>query len=133
MQRARDAGFDNLSIDLIYGISERTWATDLAKAIALDVPHLSAYNLTIEPDTAFGRWAAKGRFTPVDEDLSATQFTELTSAIARGVCSLRNLKLCQATWIDDSFCPAQYGLLAAKTLSRHWPVGAFLQRRQPAA
>ncbi len=82
VQRARDAGFDNLSIDLIYGISERIWATDLAKAIALDVPHLSAYNLTIEPDTAFGRWAAKGRLTPVDEALSATQFTELVSATA---------------------------------------------------
>jgi oxygen-independent coproporphyrinogen-3 oxidase len=82
VQRARDAGFNNLSIDLIYGISERIWATDLAKAIALDVPHLSAYNLTIEPDTAFGRWAAKGRLTPVDEALSATQFTELTAATA---------------------------------------------------
>jgi oxygen-independent coproporphyrinogen-3 oxidase len=80
VKRARDAGFDNLSIDLIYGISERIWATDLAKAIALDVPHLSAYNLTIEPDTAFGRWAAKGRLTPVDEALSATQFTDLVAA-----------------------------------------------------
>ncbi|XWW44409.1 radical SAM family heme chaperone HemW [Fibrella sp. USSR17] len=81
VQRARDAGFDNLSIDLIYGISERTWATDLATAIALDVPHLSAYNLTIEPDTAFGRWAAKGKLTPVDENLSALQFTELDIAL----------------------------------------------------
>ncbi len=81
VQRARDVGFDNLSIDLIYGISERTWATDLAKAIALDVPHLSAYNLTIEPDTAFGKWAAKGKLTPVDEMLSATQFAQLVLAL----------------------------------------------------
>ncbi|MBO0948812.1 radical SAM family heme chaperone HemW [Fibrella forsythiae] len=81
VQRARDAGFDNLSIDLIYGISERTWATDLAKALALNVPHLSAYNLTIEPDTAFGRWAANGKLTPVDENLSAIQFTELDAAL----------------------------------------------------
>ncbi|WP_375446252.1 radical SAM family heme chaperone HemW [uncultured Fibrella sp.] len=81
VQRARNAGFDNLSIDLIYGISERTWHTDLTKAIALDVPHLSAYNLTIEPDTAFGRWVTNGKLTPVDENLSAVQFTELTSAL----------------------------------------------------
>ncbi|RYF70960.1 MAG: radical SAM family heme chaperone HemW, partial [Cytophagaceae bacterium] len=81
VHRARDAGFNNLSIDLIYGISERTWATDLTKAVALDVPHLSAYNLTIEPDTAFGRWAAKGKLTPVDENLSAIQFTELDTAL----------------------------------------------------
>ncbi|MEZ0612185.1 radical SAM family heme chaperone HemW [Fibrella sp. WM1] len=79
--RARDAGFDNLSIDLIYGISETIWPRDLEKALALNVPHLSAYNLTIEPDTAFGRWLAKGRLTPVDEALSATQFTELVTAL----------------------------------------------------
>lgn len=79
--RARDAGFDNLSIDLIYGISETIWPRDLEKALALTVPHLSAYNLTIEPDTAFGRWLAKGRLTPVDEALSATQFTELVTAL----------------------------------------------------
>ncbi|MEZ0486791.1 radical SAM family heme chaperone HemW [Fibrella aquatica] len=83
VQLARQAGFDNLSVDLIYGISDQIWATDLAKAIALDVPHLSAYNLTIEPDTAFGRWAAKGRLTPVDENLSATQFTELDLALTK--------------------------------------------------
>ncbi|MEZ0541522.1 radical SAM family heme chaperone HemW [Fibrella arboris] len=81
VHRAREAGFDNLSIDLIYGISERTWATDLGKAIALDVPHLSAYSLTIEPNTPFGRWAAKGQLTPVDETLSAHQFTELDAAL----------------------------------------------------
>lgn len=83
VQRAREAGFDNLSIDLIYGVSDRIWSADLAKAIALDVPHLSAYSLTIEPDTAFGRWAAKGKLAPVDENLSATQFTELDSALSR--------------------------------------------------
>ena len=79
--RARDAGFDNLSIDLIYGMSDRIWATDLAQAIALDVPHLSAYNLTIEPDTAFSRWVEKGTLAPVDEALSANQFTELAAAM----------------------------------------------------
>lgn len=79
--RARDAGFDNLSIDLIYGISETIWPRDLEKALALHVPHLSAYNLTIEPDTAFGRWLAKGRLNPVDEALSATQFNELVTAL----------------------------------------------------
>ena len=80
VQRARDAGFDNLSIDLIYGMSERTWAADLATALTLDVPHLSAYNLIIEPNTAFWRWAEKGKMPPVDESLSATQFTELVTA-----------------------------------------------------
>lgn len=84
VERAREAGFDNLSIDLIYGISDQIWPRDLDKALALNVPHISAYNLTIEPDTAFGRWVAKGKLTPVDESLSATQFTELVSALTNG-------------------------------------------------
>ncbi len=84
VNRAREAGFDNLSIDLIYGISNQIWPRDLEKALALNVPHMSAYNLTIEPDTAFGRWLATGKLTPVDESLSATQFTELVSALTNG-------------------------------------------------
>jgi oxygen-independent coproporphyrinogen III oxidase len=83
VDRARQAGFENLSIDLIYGISATIWPRDLDTALALNVPHLSAYNLTIEPDTAFGRWLAKGRLAPVDEQLSATQFTELTTRLSQ--------------------------------------------------
>ena len=82
VHHAQDAGFSNLSIDLIYGISDAIWPGDLTQALALNVPHISAYNLTIEPDTAFGHWLAKGKLSPVDEALSATQFTELTSALA---------------------------------------------------
>lgn len=89
---AREAGFDNLSIDLIYGIPERDqtggdaafrsiWSYDLDRALSLDVPHISAYALTIEPDTAFGRWTQKGQLKPLDEDLAATHFEQLTSAL----------------------------------------------------
>jgi len=81
---ARDAGFDNLSIDLIYGIPNRPtdrWAYDLDRALSLDVPHLSAYALTIEPDTAFGRWEKTGRLAPADDALAAEHFSELTQAL----------------------------------------------------
>jgi len=84
---AREAGFDNLSIDLIYGIPERSltggpiWLYDLERALSLDVPHISAYALTIEPDTAFGRWTQKGQLKPLNEDLAATHFEQLTSAL----------------------------------------------------
>ena len=81
VQLARKTGFDNLSIDLIYGIQHEVWQQDLAKALALHVPHISAYALTIEPDTAFGRWQKKGTFVPVDEDLAAEQFQQLVSAL----------------------------------------------------
>lgn len=82
--QARKAGFQNMSVDLIYGIPNREktlWQTDLQKALALDVPHLSAYALTIEPDTAFGRWQKKGKLPPADESLAAEQFEELTKAL----------------------------------------------------
>ena len=81
---AREAGFDNLSVDLIYGIpnrSESLWTADLQKVLALNMPHLSAYALTIEPDTAFGRWEKTGQLPPADEELAAEQFEELTKAL----------------------------------------------------
>ncbi|MCK8492864.1 radical SAM family heme chaperone HemW [Spirosoma sp. RP8] len=87
--RAREAGFENMSVDLIYGIPDPTttdqpatlWQTDLQKMLTLDVPHLSAYALTIEPDTAFGRWKQKGKLPAVDENLAAEQFEELTKVL----------------------------------------------------
>lgn len=78
---AREAGFENMSVDLIYGIPNRAasrWQDDLEKIVALNVPHLSAYALTIEPDTAFGRWQQKGKLPPVEDELAADQFEELT-------------------------------------------------------
>jgi len=81
---AREAGFDNLSVDLIYGIPKRPeslWTADLQKVLRLNVPHISAYALTIEPNTAFGRWGKTGKLPPADENLAAEQFEELTTAL----------------------------------------------------
>lgn len=87
---AQDHGFDNLTIDLIYGMSQQhlglmpsnvsdedLWQQDLEKAIALETPHISAYNLTIEPQTALGNWLKKGKIKPVDEELSARHFEQM--------------------------------------------------------
>lgn len=87
---AQDAGFDNLSIDLIYGIptdpagDHDIWARDLETALSLNAPHLSAYALTIEPDTALGRWTAKGRFRPAPDEFTARQFEMLVAALTAG-------------------------------------------------
>ncbi|GAB2531440.1 radical SAM family heme chaperone HemW [Spirosoma aerophilum] len=81
---AREAGFNNMSVDLIYGIPNRDrilWQQDLQKILVLDVPHLSAYALTIEPDTAFGRWQKKGKLPPADEAIAADQFDELVQTL----------------------------------------------------
>ena len=84
VRRAQDAGFENLSIDLIYGIpapGHHIWEADLANALALDVPHISAYSLTIEPGTAFAHWERKGRLVPPPDDFVATQFELLLTAL----------------------------------------------------
>jgi oxygen-independent coproporphyrinogen-3 oxidase len=81
---AQAAGFANISIDLIYGIpapDHRVWKADLAQALGLGVQHLSAYCLTIEPDTVFGRWAKQGKLPPIDDDFAAVQFEMLLQAL----------------------------------------------------
>ncbi|GAA4819816.1 radical SAM family heme chaperone HemW [Algivirga pacifica] len=77
---AQDAGIENISIDLIYGIPADThqyWEEDLQKAMALKVPHISSYCLTIEEKTVLGNWTKKGRFKPAEDEFSATQFERL--------------------------------------------------------
>ncbi|MCU0448221.1 MAG: radical SAM family heme chaperone HemW [Bernardetiaceae bacterium] len=81
---AQRAGFHNLTIDLIYGIpaaDHTVWQADLAQGLQLDVPHISAYCLTIEPRTAFGRWAAKGRLQPAPDEFAAHQFDLLADTL----------------------------------------------------
>ena len=66
VERARAAGFENLSIDLIFGLPAgvaRGWRDDLEHAMRLAVPHLSAYGLTAEHRTPLGRWVSTGRVT----------------------------------------------------------------------
>jgi len=75
VEAARAGGFDNLSLDLIFGVPGETladWDSDLARAIALAPRHVSTYALTFEPGTPFHTWRAHGRLLPVDEDLEAS-------------------------------------------------------------
>lgn len=86
VERARHAGFSNLSIDLIYGIPGKQtsdWRGDIQKALALAPEHLSAYALTIEEKTVFGRWHKKQQLHPAAEDLVAEQFEFLMDELER--------------------------------------------------
>ena len=76
---SRSVGFDNINIDLIYGIplSEHNLQSDLMKAVELQPEHISAYNLTIEPGTVFGHQLKKGALQEVSEE-EAAQCFELT-------------------------------------------------------
>ena len=76
-----NAGFENVTIDLIYGIpgmSSSAWAENLDKTFSFDIKHLSAYHLTFEPGTVFGKMLEKGMIiSEIDEDDSAAQFNIL--------------------------------------------------------
>jgi oxygen-independent coproporphyrinogen III oxidase len=77
VQDAQAAGFDNITVDLIYGIpapDHSIWLEDLKMLFTLHVQHVSCYALTIEPDTAFGRWSKKGSFKPAEDEFTAQQF-----------------------------------------------------------
>ncbi|MNS40730.1 Oxygen-independent coproporphyrinogen-III oxidase 1 [compost metagenome] len=78
--------FPRLSIDLIYarpGQSVADWTVELTTALDLGFEHVSPYQLTIEPTTAFGRAFARGTLTPPDEDLAASLY-EATQAVLEG-------------------------------------------------
>lgn len=74
---AQDAGFENITIDLIYGIPELNdagWRKNLAQAFDLNVRHISAYCLTVEPRTALANFVKRGAVKNVDEERSAKHF-----------------------------------------------------------
>ena len=74
---ARKAGFDNLNLDLIYGLPEQTltsWQTTLQRIVDLHPEHISAYALTLEHGTPFGRWSSKGLLPLPDPDLAAEMY-----------------------------------------------------------
>ncbi|KAA5542316.1 radical SAM family heme chaperone HemW [Adhaeribacter rhizoryzae] len=79
---AQDAGFTNITTDLIYGIpapSHELWLADLTKLFSLQVQHVSCYALTIEEKTALGRWTKKGSFKPSEDEFVAEQFEILVA------------------------------------------------------
>lgn len=82
IENARTAGFRNISIDLIYGLPDMklpAWQKNLEIAFSLNIEHLSAYHLSIEPGTAFSRMASRGLLNLADEDESTDQFTALSN------------------------------------------------------
>ncbi|RAW03335.1 radical SAM family heme chaperone HemW [Pseudochryseolinea flava] len=85
VQSAQRAGFNNISIDLIYAIpgqDHSRWIKNIHDAIALQPQHISAYALTIEEKTAFGKWAKQGKLSIVDDEIAATQLEILIDELA---------------------------------------------------
>jgi oxygen-independent coproporphyrinogen-3 oxidase len=77
MTAARDAGFDDISLDMIFALPDeldRDWRADLTQAVALEPSHLSLYGLTVEPRTPLGRWAARGEVKEAPHERYADEF-----------------------------------------------------------
>lgn len=85
IQSARKAGFDNISIDLIYAIpgqDDVRWKEDIQQALLVNPEHLSCYSLTIEEKTVFGKWSAIGKLKTIEDDVAAYQLEVLMDTLS---------------------------------------------------
>ncbi len=120
------AGFENITVDLIFGIpgfGGDSLRRTLDTALGLGVEHISAYHLTIEPGTAFGR-AARGEFAPVDEAVSEAEYALVHETAESRIRTLRSLEFRPARLPG----PPQRGLLARREVPRHRSRSTFVRR-----
>jgi oxygen-independent coproporphyrinogen-3 oxidase len=86
VKRAQDKGFENITIDLIYGSkfsNPTNWKSTLNKAISLNVPHISSYNLTIEDKTKLGHDLKNKKENAIDEEKSSELFLEMIDRLEK--------------------------------------------------
>lgn len=80
VRNAQEVGFENISIDLIYGIPTQTlegWNEDVQKAMALEVPHISCYCLSYEEHTPLTQMLQKGEIEEIDEEIENAMYDDL--------------------------------------------------------
>lgn len=83
---AQQAGFQNLTIDFIYGtptMSHEQWQANLQQAIDFSISHISAYCLTVEPKTALAHFIQKGQCLAINEEHAAVQFDMLVNFLTK--------------------------------------------------
>ena len=83
--RCRRAGFDNVSLDLMYGLPQQSlgqWRDTVARVVALAPEHLSLYSLTLEEGTPLRHWVQQGRLPEPDPDLAADMYDHARAALA---------------------------------------------------
>ena len=81
VNKSSEAGFDNITIDLIYGLPGMTisnWEDTINKTLELPVNHISCYNLTVEQNTLLNKWIKDKKVILPDEDEVTAQFKLLT-------------------------------------------------------
>lgn len=132
---AQDAGFGNITADLIYGSkfqTEQTWTDALKKIETLGIQHLSCYNLTAEERTVFGVNVAKHNESEVDDELSARQFEllmqwsvsagfeqyEISNFSKEGFVSKHN----SAYWLGEKYIGLGPSAHSYDLVSRQWNI-----------
>lgn len=104
---ARQAGFDNLNLDLIYGLPEQTlasWKSTLQRVVDLHPEHISAYALTLEHGAPFGRWSQRGLLPIPDPDLAADMYEFAEDfLVAQGYVhyEISNWAIDRGLWTED--------------------------------
>ena len=78
--------FDNITIDLIYGIPEMSlarWEANINRALQFNVNHISSYALTVEENTALAHFIEKGKIPPVEDELAHSHFEVLVATLEK--------------------------------------------------
>jgi len=137
---AKEAGFENISLDLIYGIptlTDEKWEQNLEKAFSLEVPHISAYSLTVEPKTALDILIRKKVLAEPMEEQSIEHFRilqkkmkmhnflhyEISNFCRDGYFSKHN----SMYWTGEHYLGLGPSAHSYDGLSRQWNVGSLVQ------
>lgn len=84
IKRVQDAGFENITADLIYGyplLSDEKWKANMQRLLDYDIPHISSYAMTVEHKTALAHFIKQGKAKPMDESQSAAQMSMLIETL----------------------------------------------------
>ena len=143
IELAKQVGFENISIDLMYGLPNQSmeqWKDSLRKAFALDLPHYSAYSLIVEPKTIFYIQYAKGRLNLPSEDLEGDMYEVLMTEMERagisqyeisnfakpGFESIHN----KIYWDNDEYAgfgAGAHGYVNGERYSNHGPIKKYME------
>ena len=146
IELAREIGFTNISIDLMYGLPGQTmeqWQQTLSKALELNLPHYSAYSLIVEPKTIFYIQYAKGKLALPSEDLEAEMYDllmktmekhnkkqyEISNFAEPGYESIHN----KIYWDNDEYAgfgAGAHGYLKGIRYSNHGPIKKYIETVQ---
>jgi oxygen-independent coproporphyrinogen-3 oxidase len=138
VSRCQNAGYTNLSIDLMYGLPGQTipmWEENLDKALGLNIPHLSAYHLSYEESTIIYQQLKAGTIEPVDEETSVLLFDRLIDKLeAAGYMHYEISNFCKpgcfsrhntAYWTDRKYLGIGAAAHSYDHHSRQWNIASL--------